>query len=200
MSQTQAAEPLLQPVPGAARASWRDSTGGKSLVSSVVWWIGISLAAMVVVFLLLLTAGPVLLPYRTLTVYTGSMEPAIHTGSVIIVVPVKAEEVRPGDVITFQKPNSPGQFVTHRVIDVHTAAAGVSWTTKGDANGTEDGWRVRASGTGYRYWFSIPHVGYLLAWLQSRPGRVMFLIIPAAALAILTLYELWKPARAVPES
>jgi len=46
--------------------------------------------------------------------------------------------------------------------------------------------------------FSIPYCGFVLVWLQSPLGRLLFLVIPAAALGLLTLYELWWPRRARP--
>ena len=165
----------------------------------VLGWIGIAVATVAVVALLLLTVGPLVLPYKTLTVYSGSMEPTIHVGSVIVDTPVAAREVRIGDVITFQKPSDASQLVTHRVVAIETGPGGQSFVTKGDANSTSDGWRVPAAGNGYRYWFSIPSIGFLLVWLQSPFGRILFLVIPAGALGLLTLYELWWPRRAPEE-
>lgn len=157
---------------------------------------GLALATLAVVVVLLVTLGPLLGPYKVLTVYSGSMEPTIHTGAVIVVLPVAARDVGVGDIITFQKPSGGGGLVTHRVVAMEGTGADRSFITKGDANAASDGWRVPANGNGYRYWFGIPGVGFALAWIQSPLGRVLFLLIPAIALAGITLFELWRPRSA----
>ena len=159
---------------------------------------GLVVLGALVLFLLALTVGPLLLPYKALTVYSGSMEPTIHTGSVAIDVPIASADVKVGDVITFVRPDNQNELVTHRVVAIETGPSGRQWVTKGDANSVADPWRVAASGAGYKYYFSIPYCGFVLVWLQSPIGRLLFLVIPAAALGLLTLYELWWPRRARP--
>lgn len=171
----------------------------RSSVTSILGQaLGLVVLAALVLFLLSLTVGPLVLPYKALTVYSGSMEPTIHTGSVAIDLPVQASDVKVGDVVTFVRPDNQNELVTHRVIAVETGPSGRQWVTKGDANSVADPWRVPATGAGYRYWFSIPYCGFILVWLQSPIGRLLFLVIPAAALGLLTLYELWWPRRANP--
>ncbi len=157
---------------------------------------GLVVLGVIVVFLLSLTVGPLLLPYKALTVYSGSMEPTIHTGSVAIDVPIASQDVKVGDIITFVRPDNQNELVTHRVVAIETGPSGRAWVTRGDANSVNDPWRVAASGAGYKYWFSIPYCGFVLVWLQSPIGRLLFLVVPAAALGLLTLYELWWPRRA----
>jgi signal peptidase len=157
--------------------------------------LGVAVVAVVVAFLLGLTVGPLVLPYKALVVYSGSMEPTIPVGSVVILTPVQASQVKVNDVITFQRPDNKSELVTHRVIAIESGPQGQQWVTKGDANSTADAWRVTAAGNGWRYYFNVPYIGYLLNWLQSPLGRILFLVVPAAALGLLTLYELWGPRR-----
>jgi signal peptidase len=170
----------------------------RSIGSAVGQAAGLVVLGIAVLFLLFLTVGPLLLPYKALTVYSGSMEPVIHTGSVAIDVPIKAEDVKVGDIITFVRPDNQNELVTHRVIQIETGPTGRQWVTRGDANSLADSWRVAAAGSGYKYIFAIPYCGFVLVWLQSPIGRLLFLVIPAAALGLLTLYELWWPRRARP--
>jgi len=151
--------------------------------------------AVIIAFLLFLTVGPLVLPYKALVVYSGSMEPTIPVGSVVILTPVQATDVKVNDVITFQRPDNKAELVTHRVIAIESGPQGKAFVTKGDANNSADAWRVPAVGSGWRYQANVPYVGYLLAWLQSPLGRILFLVVPAAALGLLTLYELWAPRR-----
>ena len=180
--------------PPAPRAAPRT----RSIGSAVGQAAGLIVLGVAVLFLLFLTVGPLLLPYKALTVYSGSMEPIIHTGSVAIDVPIAAQDVKVGDIITFVRPDNQNELVTHRVIAIETGPSGRQWITRGDANSVADPWRVAAAGAGYKYVFSIPYCGFVLVWLQSPLGRLLFLVIPAAALGMLTLYELWWPRRARP--
>jgi len=180
--------------PPAPRAAPRT----RSIGSAVGQAAGLIVLGVAVLFLLFLTVGPLLLPYKALTVYSGSMEPIIHTGSVAIDVPIAAQDVKVGDIITFVRPDNQNELVTHRVIAIETGPSGRQWITRGDANSVADPWRVAAAGGGYKYVFSIPYCGFVLVWLQSPLGRLLFLVIPAAALGLLTLYELWWPRRARP--
>lgn len=174
--------------PASARPRSLAAVAGQALALVVL--------GLIVLFLLSLTVGPLLLPYKALTVYSGSMEPTIHTGSVAIDTPISAQDVKVGDIVTFVRPDNQNELVTHRVIAIETGPSGRQWVTKGDANSVPDAWRVAASGAGYKYYFSIPYCGFVLSWLQSPIGRLLFLVIPAAALGLLTLYELWWPRRA----
>jgi signal peptidase I len=197
---------LQNPPPGEAQSvaptppspAQRAAPRTRSVGSTVLQAAGLVVLGAAVLFLLFLTVGPLLLPYKALTVYSGSMEPAIHTGSVAIDVPIAAKDVKVGDIITFVRPDNQNELVTHRVIIIETGPSGRQWVTRGDANSQADPWRVAAAGSGYKYVFAIPYFGFVLVWLQSPLGRLLFLVIPAAALGLLTLYELWWPRRARP--
>src|SRR3979411_2407699 len=71
----------------------------RSIGSTVGQAAGLVVLGVAVFFLLFLTVGPLVLPYKALTVYSGSMEPVMHTGSVAIDVPIKAEDGKGGDII-----------------------------------------------------------------------------------------------------
>jgi signal peptidase I len=197
---------LQNPPPGEAQSAAptpsspaeRAAPRTRSFGSGVLQAAGLVVLGAAVLFLLFLTVGPLLLPYKALTVYSGSMEPAIHTGSVAIDVPIAAKDVKVNDIVTFVRPDNQNELVTHRVIIIETGPSGRQWVTRGDANSVADPWRVAAVGSGYKYVFAIPYCGFVLVWLQSPLGRLLFLVIPAAALGLLTLYELWWPRRARP--
>ncbi|MDD1677505.1 MAG: signal peptidase I, partial [Methanomicrobiales archaeon] len=93
----------------------------------------------VVIVLVLLIAVIFCLPHfgwRVDAVLSGSMEPAMHTGGVIISRPVPEQEIRVGDIITFASPQGNG-FISHRVTAIETASPLVVHT-KGDANEDAD--------------------------------------------------------------
>ena len=63
-------------------------------------------------------------------VLSGSMEPEIPTGSVVV-VDGRKKEWNPGDVITYRRGN---MVVTHRIVEKSEEG----YCTKGDANAEED--------------------------------------------------------------
>ena len=75
--------PATPPSP-APRAAPRTRSLGSAFGQAA----GLVVLGVAVLFLLFLTVGPLVLPYKALTVYSGSMEPVIHTGSVAIDVPI----------------------------------------------------------------------------------------------------------------
>lgn len=141
-----------------------------------------------------LTLGPRVLPFQTLIVISGSMEPVLPVGSVAILEYVSADQLAPGDVIAFRRPDRPDVVVTHRIVAIDASSAGRGFITKGDANGIEDPWLVPAQGTGLRAVGAIPLLGYVLTALASVPGRVALIGLPLAGLALSAIRRIWLPA------
>jgi signal peptidase len=89
---------------------------------------------------------PAVFGFSFLRVATGSMEPTIPTGAIIIVRQTDPEEVKVGDVITFYSPdplleNMPN---THRVTAILQENGTTSFITKGDAGVDDDPYPVEA--------------------------------------------------------
>jgi len=95
-------------------------------------------------------------------------------------------------VIVFNKPGETNEKVTHRVYSIGTGTTGRYFVTKGDANGAPDDWRVPAVGTGWVARYHVPTLGYAISDLQSTTARLLLLLIPALALGLITLYEIWR--------
>jgi signal peptidase len=154
-----------------------------------------STGAVLAIGVLALTVGPRFLPYQTYTVLSGSMEPTLPVGSVIVAVPAQGNELNKGDIITVANPQHQGMLVTHRIVAVEAGPQGRVFKTKGDANQEPDSWIVPASGGGWRYAFAIPYLGYVLSALQSGFGRLVLLVVPTLLLGGLLLVEIWRPAK-----
>jgi signal peptidase len=189
----EAAAPVTLPsTPDTARKHWSPGR----LAGRILAWASIGVVALAVGAVLLMTAGPRVLPYQTFYVFGRSMEPTIPLGSMVVLQPITFDQIKVGDVITVERPDAPGALVTHRVIDTEETPEGLGFITQGDANATPDPWRVHASGEGYRLRFSIPYLGYLLYTFQSPIGRLGLLIVPALVLGGLLMMQLWRPRRA----
>ncbi len=133
-----------------------------SLVLSVV------LTFMVAVFLFL-GVGPHLLGYRTQTMLTGSMEPGIMVGDVVVTVAKPVSEVKVGDVISYHIPVEDHRVETHRVIEVISGDDGrIAVRTRGDNNPTDDPWIAVLDGD--QVWemkYVVPELGTLVRLVRT---------------------------------
>jgi signal peptidase len=144
---------------------------------------------------LIATLVPGLFGYQRYVLVGGSMEPTIHRGSLVFDRVVPVARLRVGDVITYVQPGD-GDPVTHRIIRRERDARGQAiFRTQGDANADPD---LRPftldRPTQARFAFAVPYVGHLLMFLASRSARLLLLVLPAIALALLMLVRLWRDA------
>lgn len=137
-----------------------------------------SFLALIILFSLLIILSTLNIGGRRLyVVKSGSMEPAIHTGS--IVLNINQTDYQTGDTITFKIKNSK-DTVTHRITEVRTDANGDTfYVVKGDANDAPDSEYVSKDTVVGKVSFSIPLLGYLIAFIKTLPGLLIFIIIPA---------------------
>lgn len=98
---------------------------------------------------------------------SGSMSPRIPVGSLALARPVDAADLRDGDVVSVIA--SDGTRVTHRIVDIGGTGTTRTLTLQGDTNPTPDPetYPVRRAD---RVFWSLPLVGYAVAFLGSRPG------------------------------
>lgn len=97
-----------------------------------------------------------------LTVLTGSMEPGLPPGSMVVVKPTDPADVQIGSIITYQwEPGEPA-LVTHRVTEVVSTSDGTfTWTTQGDNNSEPDPNPVTQEQLRGVVWYSLPLVGWV---------------------------------------
>ena len=93
-------------------------------------------------------------------VLSGSMEPVLHVGGLIVTRPVDTAELKVGDIISFRVTGSDTP-VCHRIIEVHSEGGVLSFITKGDANDSIDPSPVLAEAVKGKEIFYLPYVGYL---------------------------------------
>lgn len=125
---------------------------------------------------------PTILGYKVMAVLTGSMEPVLRPGDLIVVKPVAPMKVKVNDVITYK--NSQNTMVTHRIVDLKDKEGEVFFETKGDANNVKDEGDVQSDQLVGSLLFSIPKVGYLVNFLKSPAGLAILLVIPFLYLTI----------------
>ena len=156
----------------------------------LVLWIGLGL----LFGALLAAVAPQLAGYRSFTVRSGSMSPAIDTGDVVVTKPISPLAARVGDVVTFVDPEGTGRLFSHRVQSVRVLGGDVAFVTRGDANTSTERWRVPADGSVGRVAYRIPKIGYALSRIDSGPARLALIAIPALLLLWAAMVRIWRPA------
>lgn len=96
---------------------------------------------------------------RGYVILSGSMEPMIPTGSVVV-VDTADRDVFPGDVATFSRH---GDLVTHRIL----SKTEDGYQTKGDANTDPDTGTISAEDIRGKVLFHIPVIGYGMVWFKN---------------------------------
>lgn len=124
--------------------------------------------------------------YRPLVVRSGSMEPALRVGDVVLVENVSAGRLAVGDIATFDDPDT-GGTLTHRVAGVTHDGNAVTVATRGDANTTGESFATSADAVVGRVVWRLPRVGGWIAWAGSAAFRW---IAGVAALAVVGL--MWR--------
>lgn len=79
---------------------------------------------------------PGIAKWRVLSVLTGSMEPMIHAGDMVIIAKYDEGHPQVGDVVTFWQDQAKSSLITHRVMERLDNGYVL---TKGDANHETDG-------------------------------------------------------------
>ena len=172
------------------RAQPRASRAGRRAIM-LACWAALGFAATIV----LSVTVPTAFGLRDLTVLSGSMEPTIHTGDVVVERGISPLDVRLGDVVSFKDPEDPSILITHRVQGMAVHDGAVSFVTKGDANTGVERWRVSADGTIGKVEYHVWRLGYLLSWIRGRVGRILLVVVPALLLGVYELIRIWRPTR-----
>lgn len=141
------------------------------------------LAATVMVLAIGLAAGLVAAHAAGLSVYivtSGSMEPSVPMGALVLVAPEPAGDVGVGDVITFVLPD---RVVTHRVVAIEPSDSGPVFVTRGDANPAPDPARLEVRGVVGVPRLVVPDLGFVVAYAQSY-WRILVLAVIAWSLVV----------------
>lgn len=132
--------------------------------------------------IMLLTVGAYLnlpLPLKPLVVQSGSMEPAIRTGSLVFVTKIPANAIGvdyvENDIITFR---SGQELVSHRIVNVFHRVDGKYFQVKGDANNTVDSGLVSERDVVGKVNFTIPYVGRFVNFVKQPLGFILLVTIP----------------------
>ena len=116
-----------------------------------------------------------------LEVVSGSMEPALKIGD-LIVIKTNDYNYKPGDIVTFRDDN--GSFITHRIVTINGNEA----ITKGDANNTVDKPILLDKIVG-KYRYRIAYLGNVLRAFKNTSTLIIFLVMGTIVCFILSLKD-----------
>ena len=149
-----------------------------------------TLLYLAIILYLGIALGPMAAGIKSYVVQSGSMEPKIETGSLAYIQKaetnaplsklIEYKDIEIGDIIAFTK-GEDGESITvvHRVTDIDENG---NYITKGDNNDTADLGYVSPDQVVGHCLFSIPKLGYFTAWLQTKKGIIVAIILGLIAL------------------
>jgi len=110
-------------------------------------------------------------------VLSGSMEPTIDPGDVVLVEERAPATIGPGDVITYRRSGAE-KPTTHRVVEVTEVDGQRAFVTKGDANEDPDPQPVAGEHVVGTVAVRLPNVGHVVQFANTALGRVVFVLLP----------------------
>jgi signal peptidase I len=130
--------------------------------------------------------------YSLKMVLSGSMEPTIKTGGIVMVKP--ASEYQIGDVITYQYGHYSRNLTTHRII----GKTEEGFITQGDNNNAADLHPVEREQIKGKVLLTIPYVGYAANFARSKFGAILFIFIPALLIIVSESIKIFKEVKKMP--
>lgn len=133
--------------------------------------------------------------YSLFRVVTGSMEPTIPVGALLVSQQVDMQAVEVGDIICFRAQETAifGRMMTHRVMEVYPAAdGGVQFVTKGDANLSLDGYLLTQTNfVGEVIWYTGEDsvLSSIFSFFTNKVGFLACVVFPCLLLAGLILRD-----------
>lgn len=133
--------------------------------------------------------------YSLFRVETGSMEPTISTGALLICKEADMEDIAVKDIICYRSQSKQmlGQVITHRVVEVLESSTGqILLETRGDANTVSDGFFVASNNlVGKVVWYSGQKniLAGVIGFVTGRIGFFGCIVIPVLLVSGLLLRD-----------
>lgn len=139
-------------------------------IQRYVGFLGYALSAVLITFSVLSAAGFV----KARIVLTGSMEPSIKPGDIVLLAPTPRTQPKMGDVVAYTARRFDGQSVgtfTHRIIGGDSQSG---FIVKGDANPAPDVQKPTNQDISGVVFFVIPMIGRFLT------PKMLMILVPLA--------------------
>jgi len=133
-----------------------------------------------IALLLIVSTFPITGNIKLMTVQSGSMEPAIKVGSIVMIKP--AVDYKVGDIISFGSFGKTKSPVSHRIFEIKEQNGQPIFITKGDANNAPDEKGIGKKDILGKVLFSIPYLGYAVDFAKKPLGFALIIIVPAVVI------------------
>lgn len=163
-------------------------------ILKILYYIVLSVIA-IIALLLIVSMFPITGNIKFMIVQSGSMEPAIKTGSIVMTAPSDDYEI--GNIISFGEDSKTKTPTTHRIHDMEVVEGNPYYITKGDANNAPDREEVSKEEVIGKVLISVPYVGYIVDFAKRPIGFVLFIIVPALAIIGDEVKKIWKEVHRV---
>ena len=131
--------------------------------------------------------------FKILAVTSGSMEPAVTIGS--LVVETVPRKLQVGDIITYKLSQNSLNLVTHRIVEIEKISGSNFFKVKGDAVNQPDTGLVPEDQITGKVILSIPFAGRIMAFGRTKIGVMFLVMIPAAIIVYEELKSIWREIR-----
>jgi signal peptidase len=158
-------------------------------MKKVAGYFGLSMVIILIIITILIFVAPYF-GWRVDAIMSGSMEPELKVGGLVITRPVGSNDINIGDIITFYCPLS-NEMISHRVTTVANGTLSY-FRTKGDANDAPDPFIVPVQNVVGKVCFHIPYLGYVTQFIKTRLGMLLTLCIPGLIIIAMEIRNIWR--------
>lgn len=127
--------------------------------------------------------------YRVYTIATGSMEPVLEVGDVIVIKEADYEELKVKDIITYESraAGTEGMIITHRIIDMDDETKQLE--TKGDANEAVDP-VIKDDQVLGKFVYKFTLISMLTKLVRNKIGFYFLIFVPLVVVIFLEIADI----------
>jgi signal peptidase len=119
------------------------------------------------------------------------MSPWMRPGDIVIDTPMRAADLREGQILTYHLPAGSRKLVTHRIVRIVEKGDFPVIQTQGDANNTADPVARLDESRVWRARTVVPKVGYALNAMRSPKMRILGSVLAPILLLGVWLLRIW---------
>lgn len=117
---------------------------------------------------------PEFLKVKTFIIVSGSMEPELSEGDIIIVKKCEENDLKENDIISYRTGQSE---ITHRIVQIETTEKGKRYITKGDNNIIVDNEPVKYENIEGKYIGKISYLGKVILLFNNKILLIVLIIL-----------------------